>query len=123
MAVNPKTTVRKNVALSRELAAQIERFRVSRSLASESDALRRLVEIGLGSIDTSRDLANRCQDATDAGNGINYVLTNILEDHPLIQRISISQDAVDICMRDDTNLRFSKMDRKWSLNEETIIPF
>ncbi len=127
MAVNPKTTIRKNVSLPREIAAQIEKFRVSRSLASESDALRRLIEIGLGSIDTPNDLAFRCEAATDAGNSINYVIANILEDHPLISNIGITPEDVVIYLRDGSQLRFDKADRKWSLNgtpaENLELPF
>ena len=123
MAVNPKTTVRKNVALPLELAAQIERFRTSRGLSSESDALRRLVEIGLGSIDTSKDLSKRCHDATESGNNISYIISNILEDHPLVTRISISPELLEVYMRDDTYLRFDKMMRTWRFNDDPDIPF
>ncbi|KAA0582710.1 hypothetical protein [Azospirillum sp. Sh1] len=111
------------MALPLELAAQIERFRESRSLQSESDALRRLVEIGLGSIDTPNDLANRCADATSAGNSINYVIANILEDHPLIRSININNETVEIYLHGDQEIHFDKLTKKWLLNRRDLIPF
>lgn len=124
MAVNPNTTVRKNVSLPRELADRIERFRTSRGLASESDALRRLVEIGLGSIDTPEELAERCENATRAGHGFSYIIANILEDHPLVASMNINSDVLIVYLRSEDELRFQKNSRQWLMNGKPIpIPF
>jgi metal-responsive CopG/Arc/MetJ family transcriptional regulator len=47
MAVNPVTTVRKLVSLPRELASSVEDYRFERRIRTESEAIRRLIELGL----------------------------------------------------------------------------
>jgi metal-responsive CopG/Arc/MetJ family transcriptional regulator len=47
MAVNPETTVRKVVSLPKAQAKQVEDFWHRERLRSESEAIRRLIEIGL----------------------------------------------------------------------------
>lgn len=47
MAINPQTTVRKVVSLPRVQAEQIEDFWHRERLKSESEAIRRLIELGL----------------------------------------------------------------------------
>ncbi|MBX6745234.1 MAG: hypothetical protein IRY87_24630 [Acetobacteraceae bacterium] len=47
MAVNPETTVRKLVSLSRPLVQAIEDFRFQNRIKTESEAIRRLIELGL----------------------------------------------------------------------------
>jgi hypothetical protein len=47
MAVNTETTVRKLVSLSREMVEQIQDYRFTNRVPSESEAIRRLIEAGL----------------------------------------------------------------------------
>ena len=47
MPVNPQTTARKLVSLPRTLLAAVKDFRFDRRIASESQAMRRLFELGL----------------------------------------------------------------------------
>lgn len=47
MAVNPETTVRKLITLSRDLAKRVEDFRFSQRLKTEAEAFRQLIESGL----------------------------------------------------------------------------
>ncbi|MFD1627674.1 hypothetical protein [Azospirillum griseum] len=47
MAVNPETTVRKLVSLPKPLAAAILDFRFEQRIGTESEAIRRLIELGL----------------------------------------------------------------------------
>jgi hypothetical protein len=47
MPVNPETTVRKNVAMPKELWAEVRAFRFRQEIDTESDAIRRLIELGL----------------------------------------------------------------------------
>lgn len=49
MAVNPETTVRKLVSMPHELVARIQEYRYKNRIASEAEAIRRLVEKGLAS--------------------------------------------------------------------------
>lgn len=47
MPVNPETTVRKLVSLPREMVAQIEDYRFQKRIKTESEAIRRLIDLGL----------------------------------------------------------------------------
>jgi hypothetical protein len=47
MPVNPETTVRKNVALPKELWEQVRAYRFRNEINTESGAIRQLVELGL----------------------------------------------------------------------------
>jgi len=47
MAVNPETTARKLVSLPHELVKQIQDFRFENRIPSESEAIRRLITVGL----------------------------------------------------------------------------
>ena len=47
MPVNPETTIRKNVAMPKELWAEVRSFRFSQEIDTESEAIRRLIELGL----------------------------------------------------------------------------
>jgi hypothetical protein len=50
MPVNPDTTVRKNVAMPKELWEQVRTWRFRNEINTESEAIRRLVEAGLRSV-------------------------------------------------------------------------
>jgi len=47
MAINQETTVRKITAFPRELMAAVEEFRFANRIKTESEAIRRLIELGL----------------------------------------------------------------------------
>jgi metal-responsive CopG/Arc/MetJ family transcriptional regulator len=50
MAVNPKTTTRKLVSLPHAMVRAVEDFRFQRRIKTESEAIRRLIELGLNSV-------------------------------------------------------------------------
>lgn len=47
MAVNPETTVRKLFSLPRTLLREVDDFRSANSIGAESEAVRRLIRLGL----------------------------------------------------------------------------
>ena len=47
MPVNPETTIRKNVAMPKELWDQVRAFRFRNEINTESQALKQLIEAGL----------------------------------------------------------------------------
>lgn len=47
MPVNPETTVRKLISLPKALAASIDDFRFRERIKTESETIRRLIELGL----------------------------------------------------------------------------
>jgi hypothetical protein len=50
MPINPETTVRKNVALPKELWEKIRSWRFKNEINTESGAIRRLIEVGLENV-------------------------------------------------------------------------
>ena len=56
MAVNSETTARKLVSMPHETVRAIQNFRFANRMASESQAIRRLINIGLHSEPMLRDL-------------------------------------------------------------------
>jgi len=54
MPVNPETTVRKLVSLPKAMVQAIEDFRFGERIKTESEAIRRLIELGLKASDGSR---------------------------------------------------------------------
>lgn len=123
MSQPPKATTRKVVTLPKEVVDRVEKYRQSRNLASESDALRRLIETGLGLLDTPDELTTRCQSATLRGETIGSVISNILDDHPLVNEITITSDHVRIELRTGDVIQFQKNSQDWYLNEKEHIPF
>ena len=47
MAVNPETTVRKLVSIPREVWEKVDDYRFENRIKTESEAIRRLIELGL----------------------------------------------------------------------------
>lgn len=47
MAVNPETTTRKLVSLPHEMVQAIDDYRFQQRIKTESEAIRRLIELGL----------------------------------------------------------------------------
>jgi metal-responsive CopG/Arc/MetJ family transcriptional regulator len=58
MPVNPLTTARKLVSMPRELAKALVDFRFEHRIKTESEAIRRLIELGLEAA-KQRDAAGR----------------------------------------------------------------
>ncbi len=50
MAVNPETTIRKLVSLPRALVQAIDDYRFGERIKTESEAIRRLIELGLKAV-------------------------------------------------------------------------
>ncbi len=51
MAVNRDTTIRKLVSLPRDMVDAISQYRYGNQIPTESEAIRRLIEIGLKSLE------------------------------------------------------------------------
>lgn len=118
MAINPNTTVRKNVSLPRDLAERIERFRASRGITAESDALRRLIEIGLGIVDEPEDLFERCKSAAESGSTLGDIINVILNDHPLVSQTTINNDRVIVYLKNRERIVYIKNEKKWEFLED-----
>lgn len=62
MAINPETTIRKLISFPRDLVQEVNDYRFDERIAAESEALRRLVRIGL-EVERERKRAAGRQDA------------------------------------------------------------
>lgn len=114
MTSPPKPPPRKNVALPSDVVARVDAFRKSRNITSESDALRRLIETGLNFFDRPKDLFFRCAQAYENGSSIGEILENILNDHPLVEEITMRPDNIAIRLRDDCSVSLDKRSGEWS---------
>ena len=121
MAVNPKTTVRKNVSLSLELANAVARFQDEQHLTSESEAIRTLIEIGIMSKESSEDLVERCRDCVKNGKTANWIFTNILQHHPKMINAAYNSEIIDVCLM-GYDMEFGVKTGKFSVTRNNFVP-
>lgn len=117
MAVNRKTTVRKIASLPTETAAWIAEFRASQMPeASESEVLKYLIEVGLETLETPQHLMERCSAATEAGTTVGNVYAKILEFHPLIGHVDITEKNLKATLKSGSFIVFDKYGQHWELD-------
>lgn len=103
MAKPQKKSIRKLVTLSAELAERVEKFRDSVGAASESDALKTLIEDGLKLRDRAEDLFTRFENATQNGQSIGEIINLLASDHPLVASTFLNSDSLIIYLKTETN--------------------
>lgn len=114
-----KKSVRKLVTLPLDTAERVDQFRAKAGLASESDALKTLIEGGLSRYDTREELFIRCQTATASGQSIGEIINTVVADHPLVKRTSVDAISLRIYLRDDPEnqsefrLVFFRKSKRW----------
>src|SRR5579862_469316 len=104
----PKKSVRKLVTLPPDLAERVDNYRQKFAPASESDALKSLIEDGLKMRDTPEDLFQRCETSTSSGQSIKDVIYLTTSNHPLVDRTIIDQDAVLIMLKTPPDARLER---------------
>lgn len=114
----PKKSVRKLVTLPPDLAERVEKFRESTGAASESEALKGLIEAGLKMRDRSEDLFQRCETATASGQSIGDVINLVTSDHPLVERTILDNETLQVYLKSDYNnpterFVYSRSERAW----------
>jgi hypothetical protein len=118
MAQSQKKSVRKLVTLSTELADRVDKFRVDIGAASESDALKALIEHGLKLRDKPEDLFGRFENATENGQTIGEIINLLASDHPLVLSTLLNSESLIINLKAEPNAEaerfcFSRENRKW----------
>jgi hypothetical protein len=113
----PKT-IRKLVTLPPELAERVEKYRLSSAAASESDALKALIEDGLKLKDSPLDLIKRFESATKNGQHIGEIVNGLAIDHPLVQSTYLDSNEALITLKTPSDapsqrFRFSRSQRTW----------
>ena len=91
---------RRVYVLDRELHDRIVAYQASRGFASEVEAVRRLIEIGLQSVETGPALAERLRQRLARTRDAKAAAHVILGGHPLVTRIAFDGDAVVFSTRD-----------------------
>jgi hypothetical protein len=119
MTQSQRKSIRKLVTLTAELAERVERFQRESGAASESDALKMLIEDGLKMRDRPYDLFRRCESAVKSGQRIGEIVERLTSDHPLVQQTTVTSDGVSVYLkteRDALDERFylSRSRRVWS---------
>jgi hypothetical protein len=123
MAKIQRKTVRKLVTLPVETAERVEQFRTKIGAASESDALKALIEAGLQRHDTTEGLFARCEAATANGQTIGEVINSVLNDHPLVAESIVDTTSLVVTLRTrsegrsgyvrDERFRYAREEKKW----------
>lgn len=121
MAQSQRKTVRKLVTLPQELAERVDKFRQEISAASESDALKMLIEDGLKLRDRPSDLYHRFEAATRSGETIGSILT-IASEHPLVESAFINGNEAVIHLKETDpkpqKFVFDRTQREWDWLEQ-----
>jgi hypothetical protein len=99
MARLPKKSIRKLVTLPPELAERVDKFREATGAASESDALKLLIEDGLKLRDRPKDLFDRFKAATDTGRSLGEIINMLASDHPLVQSTYLDSEQLIINLK------------------------
>jgi hypothetical protein len=118
MAETHQKSIRKLVTLPPDLAERVETFRENIGAASESDALKALIENGLQSYDKPRDLYLRCLTMTSSGKSIADVINFVTSGHPLIKSTFVDKDDLIVNIKIDDQdfeerFRYSKNEKSW----------
>lgn len=103
MSSTPKKSVRKLVTLPLDVAVRVDRYRATAGAASESEALKILIEAGLKIYDTQDDLFNRCVESTTTGQPLGDLITRTVADHPLVVSAVMNQEELTIHLRVPTD--------------------
>lgn len=119
MAQSQRKSIRKLVSLSAELAERVEKFQQESGAASESDALKMLIEDGLKIRDTPADLFQRCESATNSGQRIGDIVERLTSDHPLVHNTVVSADGLSVYLKSDgesqpERFHLSRIKRVWT---------
>lgn len=69
MAVNPATTTRKLVSLPKPMVQEIRNFRFEHRIDTESEAIRRLIELGLKAVEIPNGETRAAMAELEAGKG------------------------------------------------------
>src|SRR5690348_14651167 len=118
MAQSQRKSIRKLVSLSAELAERVEKFYHESGAASESDALKVLIEDGLKMRDRPYDLFRRCESAIKSGQRIGDIVERLTSDHPLVERTIVNGEGLSVYLKSDPDApdeRFylSRSRREW----------
>jgi hypothetical protein len=103
MAQSQKKSIRKLVSLSAELAERVDQFRESVGAASESDALKTLIEDGLKLRDKPEDLFKRFEISSQNGQSIGEIINLLASDHPLVASTLINNESIIIHLKTEPN--------------------
>jgi len=115
MSDNQKTE-RINVLLTPPELERLDTWGRRRNL-TRADAVRTLLKHGMTITETPAELVARCIEATQNGMSLGQVFADILEDHPLIENVSITNTKLEATfLRDkDSLLLHSRSTGHWSI--------
>jgi hypothetical protein len=113
----PKT-IRKLVTLPPELAERVEKYRLVSAAASESDALKTLIEDGLKLKDTPRDLIKRFESAMKNGQSVTEIVVMLAADHPLVESTYLDSSELLVNLKTPSDapaqrFHYSRSLRRW----------
>ena len=116
VAAGSEAPERKMLTLPRDLARRVETYKITRKIRSDAEALRQLIEKGLAVSESPSELMMRCSvyyNTVNASYG--SIIKDILEGHPLLRELSISDRGLMAELRDEYRIVHSPGIGKWSV--------
>lgn len=128
MKMTDDTPKRMMVTLPPWVIERVRSFQAQRGYPSEAQAIRKLIETGLGAFDSKDDLLSQCMSATRQNANISDLLGGLLDGHPLVNSIDLNPDELSVHIRGGHKIIFNRRTgawlRDWRLaSEELEIPF
>ena len=87
------------VSFPSEVSARIDEFQKASGISSNAEAIRVLVERGMSLGESMRELEARCRKARLDGKPFGSIIAEILDNHPVVQEISIGHGGMKVTAR------------------------
>jgi len=118
MSKSLNKNVRRLVTLPPELVERVEKYRQTSAAASESEALKALIEDGLKFHDRRGDLFERFESAIQNGQSIGDIINLLAADHPLVSSTYLNHDTLVIYLKiepeqAEERFVFNRLEKKW----------
>ncbi|MTI10187.1 hypothetical protein [Curvivirga aplysinae] len=114
-----KDTHRKVVNLSSDLLSRINIYQEKNNIASEGEAFRQLIELGLNTQESNEDISMRCRIAKDEGKSFGWIIANILDNLPQVVGYEVTSKGLTVTFSNADVLVGKKDSDKWHLHLES----
>jgi hypothetical protein len=94
MAINSDKTVRKNVSLPHEVMERVSAYQAAQEMASESEALRSLIEAGLLAKESPDAILERYEKYNSEGRKFNWMAQKLFKEYPHMSSIRVEEGKI-----------------------------
>ncbi|MFG1184331.1 hypothetical protein [Xanthobacter aminoxidans] len=126
-----EATERRVYVLPVELVERIRQFQKDNLIASEVEAVRRLLDTALHMRDDVHTILKKMSGRFETEKDIRIISRDILAAHPLVEHIKISNNAIEFTLKDGMRGRFNNSGKlmtavpggRWADDLDDEIPF